>query len=128
MAAMNAESERKTMATKPFAFGVLTPARDNFFQAAMRQKKSPETFRALADQFDSYGLPIQAKMLRARADSRAADKPTLAARRKVVAQNFASKDPKVVLKGADICEQLGMTEMAGRMREYAKGLKDSASV
>ncbi len=113
---------------KPVGFGILTPARDAFFQAAMREKKSPESFRALADQFETYGLPLQAKLLRARADSRSLASDQLNARRKVVAQVFASKDPKKMRDFADLCEQAGMTATAGRLRAAAQGHEDVAKV
>jgi hypothetical protein len=122
-AALGARSDRKEKDLKPAQYGVLTPARKDFFEKAMREKKSPEAFRACADQFDAVGLALQAKLLRARADSRAASRETIEQRRMVVRQVFLSTDPKLVREGAAICDSLGMTATAERMREYASRLE-----
>ena len=106
-------------------FGVLTPARENLFQNAMVQKKSPEAFRGLADMFDQAGLPVQAKLLRARADARAAGPQALAARREIIRKAWDSQDPKIMRSAADACEQGGMTSCAGRLREGAQALEDA---
>jgi hypothetical protein len=115
-----------TAGARPAFWGILTPARDAFFQASMRQKKSPEAFEALAEQFDTFGLPLQAKLLRARAASRKLTNVQQDARRKVVAQVFASQDSKKMREFADICEQQGMTICAGRLRAAAQGHEDAA--
>jgi hypothetical protein len=111
------------------AFGVLTPGRKDAYERAMRQKATRAQFHQFADQFEKYGLPIQAKYLRARGDSRVADKATFDQRREVIKRAFQSQDPMQVEEIAHVAEtKLGMTESAGRLRDYAKGLREKAAL
>ena len=109
--------------------GTLTPAREALFRRAMHERKSPEAFEGLALQYDRMGLPVEAKMLRARGKARTADQATHEARRKVIRRLMDSRDPAQVERGADICERdLGMTVAAGHLRDYARGLRQAAAL
>ena len=109
--------------------GTLTPAREALFRRAMHERKSPEAFEGLAAQYDRMGLPVEAKMLRARGKARSADQATHEKRRQVIRRLMDSRDPVQVERGADICEKdLGMTVAAGHLRDYAKGLRQAAAL
>lgn len=109
--------------------GILTPGRKDLYERAMRFKGTPEQFHAAAEEFDRYGLPIQAKLLRARGDARKADNATWKKRREVIRAALNTKDPYKAEEIAHIAEtQLGMTDVAMRVREYARGLREAASL
>jgi hypothetical protein len=75
------------------------------------------------------GLPVEAKMLRARGKARSADQATHEKRRQVIRRLMDSRDPVQVERGADICEKdLGMTVAAGHLRDYARGLRQAAGL
>jgi hypothetical protein len=111
------------------AHGVLTPGRKDAYERAMRQRGTKAQFYQFADQFEKYGLPLQARTLRARGDARVADKATHDARRGVIRSAFLSRDPMKVEEIAHVAEtKLGMTESASRLRDYAKGLREAAAL
>ncbi len=109
-------------------YGILTPPRQDFYERAMLETKSPQAFRELADDFEKVGLKEEAKQLRARADSRAAGLDIHQKRREIVAKCMDSEDPLTCEEGADICEQLGMTLAARELRAYATGLREKAEL
>jgi hypothetical protein len=109
-------------------YGILTPARQDFYERAMLETKSPQAFKDLADQFEKVGLKEEAKTLRARADSRAAGIDVHEKRRQIIAQCLDSGDPMVCEEGADICEKLGMTIAARELRNFATGLRERATL
>lgn len=101
----------------------LTPAREQLFKSAMRSRGTPESFRGLADQFEKYGLPIEANLLRKRAASREMPPEDLEKRKNVIRAAFSCTDPAKVLGFADVCEGEGMTTTAGKLRKYAATLQ-----
>jgi len=109
-------------------YGILTPARQDFYERAMLETKSPQAFRILADDFEKVGLKEEAKTLRARGDSRAAGLDVHEKRRVIVAQCLDSGDPMVCEEGADICEKLGMTLAARELRNFATGLREQQTL
>lgn len=109
--------------------GVLTPGRKDAYERAMRQRGTKAQFYQFADQFEKFGLPLQARTLRARGDARVADKATHDKRREVIRAAFLSRDPMKAEEIAHIAEtKLGMTESASRLRDYAKGLREAATL
>jgi hypothetical protein len=128
LAALHARKEGDQVKTDVPMYGVLTDARKAAFESAMHETKRPEWYRKVADGFETFGLPVQAKLLRARADSRTASKETLEQRKEAIRTLLKSRDAAFVLKGADACEKLGMTIAAGKLRIYAQALKDAAAV
>ena len=109
-------------------YGILTPQRQEFYERAMLETKSPQAFRELADDFEKVGLKEEAKQLRARGDSRAAGLDIHEKRRVIVGQCMDSEDPLTCEEGADICEQLGMTVAAKELRAFATGLRERAEL
>ena len=109
-------------------YGVLTPARQEFYENAMVSTKSPKAFRDLADDFEKVGLKEEAKQLRARAASREVGLDVHQKRREIVAKCLDSNDPMICEEGADICDRLGMTITAAELRDYARGLREKATL
>jgi hypothetical protein len=109
-------------------YGILTDARKAAFEAAMHAKKPIAWFHTVADAFEQYGLFVQAQLLRARAAAKGADKAKHDEWKEAIRLIMRKRDPDLAEKGADACEKLGMTVAAGKLRLFAQGLRDAASV
>ncbi len=94
----------------------------------MHARWTPDTFRRLAQSFEDGGLFVQARLLRARASMRELGREQLEARKAVIRKALASRDPSLLEKMGDACEQAGMTVAAGKMRVHARALRDAAQI
>jgi hypothetical protein len=108
--------------------GNLTPEREEMYLEALatiRGPNAPALFRKLATGFDKYGLPLQAKMLRLRADYLDAPPEKKAQRRAVLAQAMASTNPDAIEVVAKRFEDLTATGVARNLRQRAKELRQA---
>ncbi len=126
-AALGAGKGEDVSSTVPM-FGQLTDARRALFENAMHARRPPAWFRQVAQGFEDFGLPVQAKLLRARAAAREAGPEVRKAREDAIRTLMKKRDPALLEKGADAAEQIGYTASAGQMRMFAKALRDAATV
>ena len=103
--------------------GVLTKERKDVFEAAMKSLKDPVKLRMLADTYESVKLPVEAALLRKRANLRALPKEVQAGRRAAFRKFMQSQDPDSVDKLAAVFEESGATGAAEDLRRYARGLR-----
>jgi hypothetical protein len=109
--------------------GVMTPARQDYFERSMRLKAPREHFEKIASIFDKQGLGVEAEMLRRRGRAREAAPEVHDKRREVIRKAFESGDPDVMERVADVAEtKLGMTISAGKLREVALGIRQARGV
>jgi hypothetical protein len=103
--------------------GALTPEREMLFNKAVNTEKDPQRLRALAAQFRSDGLNVQAEFLEKRAKLRELPDSVKAARKAAFKQAMGSTNKEAILKLADAYEREAATGAAEALRKYVKGLQ-----
>jgi hypothetical protein len=107
--------------------GVLTPEREEMYLEALatiRGPNAPTLFRKLALGFEKEGLPLQAKMLRLRADYLDAPESVKEQRRSIRERAMRSVNADAVDKIANEFERLTATGVARDLRAHAKEIRD----
>ena len=101
----------------------MTPERQKIFDAAIQSLPDPAKLRALADVFESEGLPKQADLLRKRAKLRELPKDVQQARKQVFIKTMSITDPDKVEEMATVFHGEGCIGAASVLNLYAQGLR-----
>lgn len=101
----------------------MTPERKKVYEEAMKSLQEPDKLRALAAQYEAYGLPDEARDLRNRANLRALPADQKKARRDAFTKVMASNDPEAMEKAASIFHAQGATSNAAAIRKKAAAVK-----
>jgi uncharacterized membrane protein len=109
--------------SKPTDYGVLTPARDAVFGAAMDTLRDPTQFRMLADAFERKGLGEQAERLRKRAALREESAEVKERRREAFKRAMSSDNIEAVEEIARMFERREATKAAAKLRGHARALR-----
>ena len=104
--------------------GVLTPARQGVYEAAMTALEDPAKLSQLAGEFEKNGLPEQADMIRKRAALRALPKEIKKQRKAVFQKAMQSKNKQAVRNLAQAYYNEGATGAAQALHTYADGLPE----
>jgi hypothetical protein len=105
----------------------MTPERKKIYEEAMRSLQDPEKLRALAVQYQAFGLPDEATDLRNRANLRALPNDQKKARRDAFTKSMASNDPEKMEQAAAIFHSQGATSNAAALRKKAAAVKQVKS-
>lgn len=103
--------------------GVWTPERREMYEAALKELKDPEKLRKLAEHMERAGFPVEANVLRRRADLRAADPAKKEERRQVYEKAMKSTNIAAILRIADMFEAMTATGSAKQLREHARDVQ-----
>lgn len=103
----------------------MTPERQALFTGAMNSLPDPSKLRGLADVFHGEGFPVQADMLRKRANLRELPEEIKEQRRETFRKAMRCLDPDKVEKLASIYENEGCAGTAACLQLYAQGLRAS---
>jgi hypothetical protein len=107
--------------------GGLTPERETMYLEAMdgiRGENAPELFRKLAEGFEKYGCPVQAKNLRTRADYLGASEDVKQQRKDIIRRAMASTNVEAIMAVAYQFEQLTATGTARDLRKHADDVRE----
>lgn len=105
--------------------GVLSPKRQEVYESALETLTDPDKLRELAVTFEKEGLPIEANMLRKRADLRGQSPATKAERAKAYDKGMKSNDIPGIERLADAFESLTATGAASQLRKRAAMLREN---
>lgn len=100
--------------------GKLTPERKAVFDAAMNHLRDSEKLRMLADTFQSEGLPVEANLLRKRANIRDLPPAVTKARNEAYKMGMASTNYKKVIELAMAFHAEGAIGAAESLRMHAE--------
>ncbi len=101
----------------------MTPARQQVYEAALKDLKDPVKLKSLADEFDKEGCAKEANMLRKRANLRELPLAQQKARRQVFKTAIKSTNINGVEAVASAFEGEGATGAAEALRIHAAALK-----
>jgi hypothetical protein len=107
--------------------GKLTPEREEAYIIALetvRGEDAPRIFRKMADGFEKYGLPIQAKTLRTRADYLDTPSHVKDQRRDIIVRAMKSVNADAVEGVAAEFEKLTATGIARDLRDHARAIRE----
>lgn len=93
--------------------------RKKIYEAALENLTDPEKLNRMADEFDTQGLPIQAAMLRKRAELRSLPRERIEEYHKIRDKALQSDNVDAILKLADAFESLSATGEAKKLRDHA---------
>jgi hypothetical protein len=109
-------------------FGQLTPERDEVYRNALEYLHDPVRLRKLAEDFQKFGLKVQASMLRKRADWRGRTEEQKAAHNAIFERAMASPNIQAVLQVAKAFEDMTATVKASQLRKHVADLVEKSKV
>lgn len=103
----------------------MTPDRQKLFDALIQKCADASKLRAAAEQFQNYGLPKQADLLRKRAALRQLPKEVQEARKAIFRNVMKLQDPEKVDSAAQTFYDEGCLGAASLLRLWAEGLRST---
>jgi len=107
-------------------FGMMTPEREEVYRNALEYLQDPDRLKQLANDFQKYGLKVQATMLRKRAAWRSRSPELRAAHDTIFQRALSSTNIQAILNTAKAFEDMTATVKAGQLREHVKKLVEAA--
>lgn len=102
------------------SYGIMTPERETMYLNALEHLKDPERLRKLAGEFEKEGLPLNAKMLRGRADWRDRSPETILRHNELFDKAMKSVKVDGILEVARAFESMTATVKAKQLRDRAE--------
>jgi hypothetical protein len=106
--------------------GIMTPERQQIYDAALTNLKDPIKLRSLADGFEKEGFRAQAELLRKRAVLRELSPTEREQRKKIFDKTMSSTNTKVMEQIAALLDEQGATGAAANIRLRINILENQA--